>query len=363
MLRIHAGVYGTLSPVKAATRTMAAPFISRHPSLEDYWRSIILFGRNVACYKFALAKSLMSLQPKSGDLIKLEDLAVPFSENISAHLNIADKQTTSASSKFLDACRAFNKQQISKSDLVSKTVKLGFNNVIDAFHIVGVGETPVRFFIDERRANDGIRLTDEFDQLLSGNQQGNLIEELGARWSLVEAAWELGISRSIVSVNHDAESGAFYTTDYLKRRKTVTSAKPALNGYQKGQCFYCYDEIIIDDAGSQQPEVDHFFPHTLKQNGFGLPIDGIWNLVLACKDCNRGVGGKFTSVPSLKLLERLSRRNEFLIGSHHPLRETLMQQTGTSASLRRTYLNDYHAKAWGMLVHTWEPEQKCDGFF
>jgi hypothetical protein len=28
------------------------------PSLDNYWRSIILFGQNVASYKFALAKSL-----------------------------------------------------------------------------------------------------------------------------------------------------------------------------------------------------------------------------------------------------------------------------------------------------------------
>lgn len=155
----------------------------------------------------------------------------------------------------------------------------------------------------------------------------------------------------------------FYTADYALRRKTITSAKPALNGYQKGQCFYCYDEIIIDEAGDQHPEVDHFFPHTLKQHGFGSLIDGIWNLVLACQDCNRGIGGKFASVPCLKLLERLSKRNDFLINSHHPLRETLMLQTGATESLRKTFLNDYHARAWGMLIHTWEPTQKCEGLF
>ncbi len=30
-------------------------FKEQYPSLESYWRSIILFGRNVASYKFALA--------------------------------------------------------------------------------------------------------------------------------------------------------------------------------------------------------------------------------------------------------------------------------------------------------------------
>ena len=36
------------------------------PSLDSYWRSIILFGRNVASYKFALAKSLLEIAPTSG---------------------------------------------------------------------------------------------------------------------------------------------------------------------------------------------------------------------------------------------------------------------------------------------------------
>ena len=30
-------------------------FKEQFPSLDSYWRSIILFGRNVASYKFALA--------------------------------------------------------------------------------------------------------------------------------------------------------------------------------------------------------------------------------------------------------------------------------------------------------------------
>jgi hypothetical protein len=32
-----------------------------HPSLDNYWRAIILFGRNVASYKFALGKSLLEM--------------------------------------------------------------------------------------------------------------------------------------------------------------------------------------------------------------------------------------------------------------------------------------------------------------
>lgn len=36
-------------------------FQEEKPSLESYWRSVILFGNNVASYKFALAKALLEL--------------------------------------------------------------------------------------------------------------------------------------------------------------------------------------------------------------------------------------------------------------------------------------------------------------
>jgi hypothetical protein len=33
-------------------------FSPRNPTLEDYWRGIMLLGRNVASYKFAQTKAL-----------------------------------------------------------------------------------------------------------------------------------------------------------------------------------------------------------------------------------------------------------------------------------------------------------------
>ncbi|MDR3534203.1 MAG: hypothetical protein P4L90_27015 [Rhodopila sp.] len=74
-----------------------------------------------------------------------------------------DKQTTSRSSKFLDACRAINRGDLAEDWLAETTAKLAFNNVIDAFHMVGSGLVPVQFFIDERTAGGepSIRLTDD----------------------------------------------------------------------------------------------------------------------------------------------------------------------------------------------------------
>ena len=83
-------------------------FKEEHPSLDSYWRSVILFGRNVASYKFALAKSLLEIAPTGKTIITLDELAVPFSQHLCEHIATAPKQATSSTSRFLDACKNFN---------------------------------------------------------------------------------------------------------------------------------------------------------------------------------------------------------------------------------------------------------------
>jgi len=341
---------------------MSDLFISKEPSLEDYWRGIILFGRNVASYKFALAQTLLELQPSSGELLKLGELAPVFSRHLTEHLKLSDKQGTSSSSKFLEGCRSFNHGSLSQAQLTDLTIQYGFNNVIDAFHVVGQGEIDNRFYIDERKPNKGIRITDEFSQLLEREQSNNLAVEVDARWRLVETAWELSLPRTMIAIDYDSETELLFTKDHSRRRKAVTGSRGALNGYQKGKCFYCFSDIQIEGSSLiEPPEVDHFFPHMLKNSGFGAIIDGIWNLVLSCQECNRGSGGKFASIPTIKLLERLHSRNEFLISSHHPLRETLIKQTGASTYNRIKFLNEFHNRAWlSYPAPLWEAEDKYE---
>jgi hypothetical protein len=137
-------------------------FYQADPTLENYWRGVILFGRNVASYKFALASALYEVDKTGSDLITLDQLAVPFSRYLCEHLKHAPKQITSRSNQFLETCLKFNRGEITHAQLIEATVRLGFNNVIDAFHYVNQGEIDKRFFIDERKTNNGIRLTDNF---------------------------------------------------------------------------------------------------------------------------------------------------------------------------------------------------------
>lgn len=332
-------------------------FLNHTPTLDNYWRSIILFGRNVASYKFALAQTLMELTPGSSGVITLQELAAPYSRHLCEHLKGADKQCTSRSSRFLDLCRAYNNHEIEEEQLLSRTVSLGFSNVIDAFHIVNQQEIGTRFFVDERKTKGGITITDELFELCATRQQVNLTEETEARWRLVETAWGLNISRNLIQVEHDNDTHELYTRTQ-QRRTSVTSSRAALNGYQKGHCFYCLAPISIKQNASELADVDHFFPHTLKDKTDIPIIDGVWNLVLACKDCNRGENGKFARVPSIELLSRLNTRNEYLISSHHPLRETLIKQTGSTPQRRHYFLQQAYNKAIAVLIHNWHPAPK-----
>jgi hypothetical protein len=338
-------------------------FIDTGPKRESSWRGIVLLGANVQSYKFALAQSLIGLASDGRQEVTLEELAVPFSEHLCAHLKTEDKQGTPRSSQFLDTCRAYNKGNTAYEQLIETTVRLGFNNVLDAFHVVGNGTAPVGFF---QVAGNGVKrkvsLTDDVFHIASGSQAANLKGETEARWRLVEAAWRLGIeTRALVGgVALDEEHNELVIQSG-NRRISLAGARGAVGGYQKGVCFYCGLEITEEGEVSARGEVDHFIPWSLGQPVFNraVNLDGVWNLVVACQDCNRGGGGKLANLPSLVMLDRLNSRNEFYIFSHHPLREALIAQTGSLPNERSSYLNRVWQAARDHGLSIWEPIQRA----
>ena len=65
----------------------------------------------------------------------------------------------------------------------------------------------------------------------------------------------------------------------------------------------------------------------------------------------------------MPLLERLHQRNEYLIESHHPLRETLIRQTGVTTPERTRFLQGAWSAAKAVLVHEWKPLAQGVGAF
>lgn len=340
-------------------------FYEIEPTIENYWRAIILFGRNTASYKFALAKSLFDLHSLGKTQISLDELAIPYATHLCEHLKKHPKQGTSNQSTFLNKLCVFNAGEMRREEMIAHTVRYGFANVLDAFHNVHGKEIGARFFIDERKEKNAIQLTDTFMLLGEQQQFTNLAQETEARWNLVEAAWENNLSRNLMLIEYEEEGRNLIGVNSI-RRTTVTSARPALNGYQKGRCFYCFCEISVVYGGTNIADVDHFFPHMLKQCDSRKPIDGVANLVLACQECNRGTNGKFERLPSIGLLDRLFNRNEYLITSHHPLRETLIAQTGNTTAKRQDYLQDAYNCSTLFLGdggRKWQPKQQGAAIF
>ena len=339
-------------------------FKEEHPSIDTYWRALILFGKNTASYKFALSKTLLELAAKQENSILLADLAKTFSSKICEHLKLTQTQTSGKDGPFLEACKKYNLGLISQQQLIDNTLKNGFKYVLDAFHVVNNSKIPLSFYEkDFTSTNKKLILTDNLFKLIDSPFASNLTNETEARWRLVETAWELGISRNVLNVKYDnVGKGLYITNNYLKR-KDITSAKNALNGYQKGKCFYCFRDISITSTLLISCDVDHFFPHILKPILTTVNLDGVWNLVLSCEHCNRGIEGKFAQVPAIKYLERLHKRNEFLIASHHPLRETLISQTGGSVNERINFLKEVDKISINTLIHRWETKPVADEVF
>jgi hypothetical protein len=59
----------------------------------------------------------------------------------------------------------------------------------------------------------------------------------------------------------------------------------------------------------------------------------------------------------------LHTRNEYLIGSNHPLRETIINQTGTNTARRIAFLQRMDQRAIDLIPSRWSPTDTYDTEF
>lgn len=323
------------------------PFQDAASTSAGDWRHIVRFGRNVASYKFALGRALLGLGARQQTFVPLQDLAVPYAAGICEHLQVEDRQSTSAQSKFLDACRSRNRGELDAAQLAEVTVRLGFANVVDAFHVSRGGQpTQTRFFVDERANRQGITLTDHLLELANGQQSAVLPREVDARWNLVQMSWGLGLDARLVAfeMTPDEDAIDLYAPTRL-RRGPITGVRDALSGYQDGCCAYCRSPFT--DIGTSRVAVDHVLPFVLMTREWeDGDLHQVWNLVLACYACN---SAKRDRPPAAAWMPWLEQRGEYLIASHHPLRETLISQLGPDHGSRHETLRRRHTAATEMI--------------
>ena len=250
-------------------------------------------------------------------------------------------------------------------NLIKQTERLGFVNVVDAFQNVNGGQIPNLFYEkDYSRGDKRIVITDDLIRLKESFHFQNFENETEARWKLVETAWNLKINPNLLEVKYDQDASLFFLENDFMKRVDITSVRDSLNGYQKGKCFYSFIDISIIQGSADICHVDHFLPHVNKQVHAknGANINGVWNLVLAHSTMN-STKEKGAKVPNKKYLERLFNRNEFYIISKHPLAETIINQTGRTKDLRRTFLEYQYNLALENSIVTWTPSEELEGTF
>ncbi len=335
-------------------------FLEVDNSALNTFRTLILFGRNTATYKFAFCNALMQLNPRNE--VKYDDLRDGFVQELVNHYKNNTNQFKLGTTKLTEAMDNFlltSKSQTDWNNLYNIAERSIYNNVFDAFQNVGRGTINKDYLLFEHdRQNKKLILTDNTNSILESNDMKKIITlENQSRWEIVEEAWKAGLSPNVLEYNDDDE--VFYSVLNYER-VGLRSAVDVLLPYQKGNCFYCNKELDRE-ASSQDdnfPDVDHFLPFALMNRMLPNAINpnGVWNLVIACKECNRGVNGKFDEPPHKQFYHQLKRRNLYFTEEHkHSLKNSILLSLNAETSLQVGLGMDSIYKSFEML-NGWQPE-------
>jgi hypothetical protein len=304
------------------------------------WRAVVLYGLNMATYKVALARCLEDFARAGQNHVTMIELAEAFFDLYTVRLEAGRPQLLhpdrlTVMERIVELHQA---SRLSREEAIIRVARDAFGDVVPRFHTVGNVPVPVRFY---DASSDGLVLSDAVFELFNHPAARELDAELGARWDLLEAAFEL--KRDGGSLANDVR------TIYLSSghdRRPVTHLRPVLHGYQQGRCFYCGEMIPVGDG-----HVDHVIPRQFVQH------DEPWNLVLAHALCNEQ---KSDLLPSMRSVTLLVARNEHLIASNHPLKQRLVTQLGSTSDRRGQTVMRTYADAKLVIRYTWEQVRGFD---
>jgi len=276
------------------------------PSYINSAAQIMERGRNNNSYKFALLRSLAAyhLEPGNGAaIIKKHWLAekfVNFFWPITIHFQlrqatVPDKDPvvmkylrSEASALNLSPELPLKKFCEEHPDRYKKIIEIvseeAFDDVIPRFHTVP-GQTiePKLYEFDNR----GITITSDFRTFIKENNKALDQLAIGAWVKFTEKYTSAPrIYEKIQGLKPKRSALKPYRDFFLDQGET--------------QCFYCSNPL------KKTPEVDHVVPWSF------IAEDKVWNLVLACNNCN-GMNGKSNRTPTDKFIKKLELRNDDIL--------------------------------------------------
>jgi hypothetical protein len=262
-------------------------------------------------YKFALLRSLAafgSLPGNGEEEISRERLAEHFVKlywPITLHFQLRQENDPTKPPKAMKFIKSVSdnlglspevKLDVFRINYPDQYIKLkkrvgtgSFNDVIKCFHNIPKSDPvkPRLFTHDENNLGKGIVIPSEARGFLKENHQTLDLLAIGGWVKFTEmytsAPRLYEKIRGIVPERSDTKP---YCNFFLNQGET--------------HCFYCSCSL------EAKPEVDHVIPWSY------MAENKVWNLVLACRDCN-GSGGKSNRMPNDDFIKTLNQRNEEIL--------------------------------------------------
>jgi len=316
------------------------------PTSKDWWRAVILYGRNMSTYKMGLGDLIINYANKNREKIPLQELSEDFLDIYQERMEKGKHQKmrtmVNGEEKGLTVIerelKKIQQGETSREKAVNFVQKDALENmVLKKFHTLFNRQIPDPFY---QVTKTHLILQKNTLDTFTDHQNKPLNHELSSRWELLEFGFENTRKDESLEVDFDAE-----TVIKKNKRTTISRLRPILNGYQHGNCFYCGENL--DDS----IEVDHVIPRT------AIEHDEIWNLVLAHEDCNRW---KLDHLPPKPFVEKLIQRNEIVLKSDLPLKEELKKVLGNSPKKRMEQVWSQYKIAVNKNLTIWGGNDKFD---
>jgi len=302
----------------------------------EFWRAIILFGLNTATYKIALAQCLIQFVSREKTSVSMQELAEAFFDLYTSRLQNGKPQLLLPHRQtVMERIIALHTLgRLDRMEAIESVEREAFGDVLPRFHTLNNMSLPVSFY---EHTVSGLVLTNDIFEIFTQKERIDLIQELDAKWNLLEAAFQIKRNNATSHITNDIR--LLYLQEGYER-KNVTPLRPILHGCQNGLCFYCGVSM-----GNDQGCIDHLIPRQ------AIHHDQVWNLVLAHTFCNQQ---KSDAMPGTNYLERLIERNEHLININHPLKEQLLQELGSTPERRRVKIAQQYKDAEMIVAYTWK---------
>jgi len=197
------------------------------PTSEDYWRAIILYGKNSSTYKMGLGNCLIKFASQNKDKVSLDEVTAEFYEiyrnrckNGKPQLGLQGRKTEME--KELALIELAGKDVSKSLEVIKQKCLLGM--VLLKFNNLNQGQISQPFYrVSESK--QFLYLNDNLLSLFAGRQNQHLSLEINSRWDLLEHAFstinDLGL------IDSDAE------LEYLRHREkrtNLTKVIPAIEG-------------------------------------------------------------------------------------------------------------------------------------